>query len=415
MLCGGGSLGAYEVGVWKYFRERGERFDIVCGTSIGAINGALVTTGEFEKCQALWQNVAANKVMRNGLDFRSDIFKNFNGTTQGKLLAFAKTYVQNKGADISPFVDLVKHSIDPHAVKESPIQLGVVTVSYPLMKEEDVLVQNLPENQILDYLHASSACWPIFPVYQIGEKKYVDGGYRNNLPIDFAIRLGADDIVAVMLHAVPKMPQHPELMTLPFVKTIRPSRNLGTIMDFSKNTTAQNMELGYLDALRSYHQVWGGYYYFTKESSWEDFAKQLTYRVYRNHLYDSVRLKTALGFRPEEKSQPIDTLIKLAETMGKWLTIDFRKIYRLEDFFRLALKMISESLKKKEALPSEETKKPLPKTEEATNRELLETLFTETQREKKEKGTIQYEKHPESFFYQELFTLLKEKGYFRGF
>ena len=37
VLCGGGSLGSDEVGVWKYLRERKITFDIVTGTSIGTL------------------------------------------------------------------------------------------------------------------------------------------------------------------------------------------------------------------------------------------------------------------------------------------------------------------------------------------------------------------------------------------
>jgi NTE family protein len=51
VLCGGGSLGSYEVGVWKYLREKQMHFDIVTGTSIGSINGAMVVMDDFEKAE----------------------------------------------------------------------------------------------------------------------------------------------------------------------------------------------------------------------------------------------------------------------------------------------------------------------------------------------------------------------------
>ena len=48
VLCGGGSLGSYEIGVWKYIKKANISFDIVTGTSIGAINGALFAAGDYE-------------------------------------------------------------------------------------------------------------------------------------------------------------------------------------------------------------------------------------------------------------------------------------------------------------------------------------------------------------------------------
>ena len=41
-LAGGGSKGSYQTGAWKALRELGIDYDIVTGTSIGAINGALM-------------------------------------------------------------------------------------------------------------------------------------------------------------------------------------------------------------------------------------------------------------------------------------------------------------------------------------------------------------------------------------
>ena len=43
VLSGGGSKGSYEIGVWKALRRLHIKYDIVTGTSIGALNGALMT------------------------------------------------------------------------------------------------------------------------------------------------------------------------------------------------------------------------------------------------------------------------------------------------------------------------------------------------------------------------------------
>ena len=45
ILSGGGTRGAYEIGVWKYLCEVKWQPDLICGTSVGAINGAGITAG----------------------------------------------------------------------------------------------------------------------------------------------------------------------------------------------------------------------------------------------------------------------------------------------------------------------------------------------------------------------------------
>ena len=56
-LAGGGSKGSYQIGVWKALRELGIDYDIVTGTSIGAINGALMVMGDFERAERLWSTI----------------------------------------------------------------------------------------------------------------------------------------------------------------------------------------------------------------------------------------------------------------------------------------------------------------------------------------------------------------------
>ena len=46
VMQGGGSLGAYECGVYKALSKRGIKFDIIAGTSIGAINAAIIVSSK---------------------------------------------------------------------------------------------------------------------------------------------------------------------------------------------------------------------------------------------------------------------------------------------------------------------------------------------------------------------------------
>ena len=47
VLEGGGAKGAYQIGAWKALKEAGIRIKGIAGTSVGALNGALIAMDEF--------------------------------------------------------------------------------------------------------------------------------------------------------------------------------------------------------------------------------------------------------------------------------------------------------------------------------------------------------------------------------
>ena len=57
VLDGGGARGAYQIGAWKALREAGVRINAVAGTSVGALNGALICMDDPEKAEQIWKNI----------------------------------------------------------------------------------------------------------------------------------------------------------------------------------------------------------------------------------------------------------------------------------------------------------------------------------------------------------------------
>ena len=55
VLAGGGSRGAYQIGVWKAMRELHIDYQLVAGTSVGALNGALMVQQEYDKALQVWE------------------------------------------------------------------------------------------------------------------------------------------------------------------------------------------------------------------------------------------------------------------------------------------------------------------------------------------------------------------------
>ena len=63
VLDGGGARGAYQIGAWKALREAGVKIEAVAGTSVGALNGALICMGDLEKAEKIWREMTFSTVM----------------------------------------------------------------------------------------------------------------------------------------------------------------------------------------------------------------------------------------------------------------------------------------------------------------------------------------------------------------
>ena len=256
-LAGGGSKGAYEMGVWQALRELDVSYDIVTGTSIGAVNGIMLVQGDYEPCLDLWQRITAETVMKNGLNLKHDMEYYFENRDQ--LLSFAKGYAASHGADISPYIEILHKYIRPEAFLASDVDYAAVTARFPGMQYTEVRKSDMTPDTIWQWVLASSSCFPVFPVCEIDGQSYIDGGYADNLPISAAFRMGADRVIAVALKQgvfEKKYANHP------LVTCIEPSRPLGGFMDFDREILDRNLRLGYTDTMKTMGRYFGRVYAF---------------------------------------------------------------------------------------------------------------------------------------------------------
>ncbi len=256
VLAGGGSRGAYQIGVWKALRELGIGFDIVTGSSVGALNGALMVQGDFDAGLELWENISSRDVMCDILT--DDHIAEQNDSTIWR--TFVRDTLEQGGCDITPLENTLRRLLDEPRFRSSPIDYALVTVEYPSLKPLELTKSQIPEGMVCDYLLASSACFPAFKMKDIKGSKYIDGGYHDNLPMNLAMKLGAEEIIAVDLQSVgvtrrPKV--QPEKLTL-----IRSHWNLGPFILFDKSYARRNIALGYLDCMKAFHHLSGWKYAF---------------------------------------------------------------------------------------------------------------------------------------------------------
>lgn len=241
VLGGGGARGAYEIGVWQALRELGVTIDMVTGSSVGAINGALVAQDAFELAVSLWREIDTSMV------FDTDI----------------KDLISNTGIDNSKLKSLLVKHIDEEAVRNSPIDYGLVTAELPSMAPKALMKDQIPHGKLTDFIMASSTVFPIMKSYEIDSMKYVDGGFTDNIPVGLAMDHGASHIIAVDLEVVSVI-RRKKMSEADHLRVIQCPWDLGNILLFDKMNCRRIMRLGYLDTMKAYGAYDGNFYCFVK-------------------------------------------------------------------------------------------------------------------------------------------------------
>ncbi len=335
-LSGGASLGAYEVGVLKRFNEKGIKFDVVTGTSIGAINGSLVVTDEIEKMEKLWLSIGPEDVSKEALNVSEKYKLDYN---EKNFLALVKDYTTNKGVDITPLKELCKKEIDPKKVLASKVKFGTVCCTFPNFKGHKINMHELDEEHILPFIHASSACFPVFPIEKIDDKKYIDGFYSNNLPIDFCFELGATKVIAIDLQVFHANAQNSYLLNLPNVDCITPKVDLGSFMDFRHEVIKVNMDRGYNDAKKYFNELKGYKYSFEDSEDIEIYANKFVNILTKDISNHSKMVVKFLSEDLKHKDFPITDqtsfFILALEELGNAFNIPDYLIYNHHAFFEL--------------------------------------------------------------------------------
>jgi NTE family protein len=223
VLPGGGARSAYQVGVLKAIAgwippATPLPFAILCGTSAGAINAAVLATragdarGATADLERVWGEFHVPQVFRAGrLDMlRSGLQLLLALVSGGWLLPMPRALF-----DTTPLRELLKKSIDFPRLHESlmrglPDSLAVtatnvtsgesvtfVETSRPFTGWDRAARQGVAARLEVAHLMASSAIPLIFPAVVVAGAHYGDGAIRQSTPLAPAIHLGADRILVI--------------------------------------------------------------------------------------------------------------------------------------------------------------------------------------------------------------------------
>lgn len=273
VLEGGGAKGAYQIGAWKALREAGVKLRGIAGTSVGALNGALICMDDLEKAQYLWENISYSKIISVEDDVMEQIIQ--HRKINREVLRDMMEYLAKGGLDVSPLRELIADSIDEERLKNSPIDLYVLTFSVDEMRELDIDMKETEPELIKDYLLASAYLFPLFKNEKLHGKTYIDGGALNNVPLSSLVDRGYEDIIVVRIFGIgrEKKVRIPEGTN---VYTVAPSVSLGSILDFDGKKAKRHMKRGYFDTMRMVYRLSGKIYYIDEQEEECYYLRQLT-------------------------------------------------------------------------------------------------------------------------------------------
>ena len=200
VLQGGGALGAFQVGAYEAMHEAGIEPDWVIGTSIGAINGAIIAGNPPEHrvacLHAFWEGLqqtsgrgvptflaAFGQTMANLTTITRGVPTFFSPRKQSLQGAHARVGVEKASyysteplrATLTELVDL-----DYLNARHTRLTIGAVNARTGEMRYFD----SREERITISHIMASGALPPAFPAVRIDGEPYWDGGIFSNTPVE---------------------------------------------------------------------------------------------------------------------------------------------------------------------------------------------------------------------------------------
>jgi len=261
-LEGGGARGAYQIGAVKALIENGYEFDGFVGTSIGAINAAILAQGDFDKSLEIWSNMSFELLFEED-DWQILKYTDIKGLKRtAELLANAGKIVskiKSGGLSTEKLKMFIRNYVDEELIRSSGRDYGLATILINDRKPLELMLEDIPQGQLCDYIMAS-ASYPFFQRETIEEKKFLDGAFYDNCPYNLLVNKGYDEIIIIRTNARGVFRKVKRKDTEK-IKVIAPLDDLRPVLLFSQENCAANIKLGYYDGLRYAKNLRGSVYY----------------------------------------------------------------------------------------------------------------------------------------------------------
>lgn len=297
VLAGGGTRGIYQIGALKALHElEQDQFDMIFGVSVGALNAALLVQGDLDRLIYMYEHLESSQIVKGFVPNDMSI-GNLINERQEFIPAF-KYYMANHSFDFTPFYDLCDQYFDYDKFMASPIEFYCVTAT--AKNHDGILVdKKMIEKDGQNWIIASASAYPAFPMMNINGEDYVDGGYFDNFPIDFALQKGAEEIVGIDLGS---QPLHPLYLEKDHIRYVHPREELFNFLTFDKEKMQHARVLGYNDTMKTYGRFEGfkyTFYPFSLPSYFDEY--------YRGLLMLETKIYLATSLNERFRSQQVIT------------------------------------------------------------------------------------------------------------
>ncbi len=335
-LEGGGAKGAYQIGVWQALEEAHIQYNAVSGSSVGALNGAMMAMRRLQEAEEIWSTIRFSQVMNADDDLLRKAFqKKLSFADMIELGKYIIDTLKAGGIDVTPLRNWIQKIVDEETIRKSDVNLYIVTYSITDKKELDIDVKTLPEGEIYEMLLAS-AQFPLFRQEKTQDKLLTDGGVQDLVPISSLIQRNYKDIIVIRIYGVGiekkvKIPKDVHLYT------IAPREDLGSVLNFDQSSCKRNMTLGYYDGKRFLYGLWGEKYYVERTMS-----EKLAYQLLKKGKKPEESLRRfhektlpALERKAGVKGDYYDLFLALLEKEAEKENVERFRIYTDRELYRL--------------------------------------------------------------------------------
>lgn len=238
VLAGGGARGGYQIGALKALEELGFKYDVITGTSIGALNSLMLLSDRKDVLYNMWEVLDFNSIMEHEFKWKN---RGLEVMIKGPL---------HNGFKLTPAEKLIDEYLDEDKVRNSPIKCGIVHTQR-LFKYKGCKIEDIPYGELKTYLLASCSAHPFLKLTTINGKKVRDGWFSDNVPVNLALELGAEKVLAIdiMWGINRKVDKKADVYYL------RPSRKLKFFLDFSNDVIRDTIEMGYNDVMSKKEEI----------------------------------------------------------------------------------------------------------------------------------------------------------------
>ncbi len=325
VLDGGGARGAYQIGAWKALREAGVHINAVAGTSVGALNGALICMGDLEKAEKIWSEMTFSRVMDVDDAWMERLFQGEQRLAD--ILPEIRRILAEGGVDVTPLRRLIHETVDEKKIRESGIEFCMTTFSLSEFRKLELSISDIPEGRLEDFLLASAYLIG-FRNEKLEGRRYLDGGLADNVPVAPLVERGYKDIIEIRIYGPGREPR----VKLPEdaeIYRIGPRVRLGSILEFDGRRSRQNMKIGYYDAKRMLYGLEGIIYYIDQEYSDEWYERRMRDVSELEKAELAFRLKIAPGYTDKE------IYLAVLEASAKQLQVPKYRIYTVDELRKL--------------------------------------------------------------------------------